>query len=134
MRSAVSRCVQRSLCVRTTSAYEVHEHKCTLIGCCALQIRGPSQYANGGWGDPRDQQLCRHFAGMADLPPGVTRMQPSERQQGEAQLAENDVKTTDMHAAAVRLPAKKKAAKHRNLPFSEQMAPNPGILSSLMVS
>ena len=35
-----------------------------------FQGKGRPQYANGGWGDSRDQQLCKHFAGQAELPGG----------------------------------------------------------------
>lgn len=36
------------------------------------QAKGPKQYANGGWGDQRDRQMCMYFAGQGQVPPNGT--------------------------------------------------------------
>ena len=93
-----------------------------------LQTNGPPQYANGGWGDPRDQQLCKHFAGQAEVPIGTAPMQHV------APLSQISVQEAparaEVSASRVRVPEATEKAQTVNL---GQANPSVGVVSAFLV-
>ena len=91
-----------------------------------LQTNGPPQYANGGWGDPRDQQLCKYFAGQAEVPVGTAPMQ-----HGASQISVQEAPAlAEVSASRVQVPEATEKAHPVNL---VQASPPMGVVSAFMV-